>query len=356
MTLQDHDTIIRTGAAIGAVAPRRQIAVAGKDRASYLHGLLTNDIQVLTPGSGCYAAWLTPQGRMLTDMYVLQSDEMILLDVPAETVDATVVRLDQFIFTEDVRVESLAETLSTVWVHGPRAAEIIGKAGGAGGVDGAGWADRAGRVDRAGGASGVDKAGGVGDLTGWSQYQHARFTFADAPISIVRIDQIGVPGYCVYLARERETAFLAALQAAGAVVVLPAALEAARIEAGYPVFGVDMTEDTIPLEAGIEDRAISMTKGCYVGQEVIVRVLHRGHGRVVRTLVGLRLEQTDAVPLRGARLLAGDREIGSITSAASSPRLGVIAMGYVHRDFVAAGTRVDVETPGGRTGGVITRG
>ena len=356
MTLQDHDTIIRTGAAIGAVAPRRQIAVAGKDRASYLHGLLTNDIQVLTPGSGCYAAWLTPQGRMLTDMYVLQSDEMILLDVPAETVDATVVRLDQFIFTEDVRVESLAETLSTVWVHGPRAAEAIRKAGGAGGVDGAGWADRAGRVDRAGGASGVDKAGGVGDLTGWSQYQHARFTFADAPISIVRIDQIGVPGYCVYLARERETAFLAALEAAGAVVVLPAALEAARIEAGYPVFGVDMTEDTIPLEAGIEDRAISMTKGCYVGQEVIVRVLHRGHGRVVRKLVGLRLEQTDAVPLRGARLLAGDREIGSITSATSSPRLGVIAMGYVHRDFVAAGTRVDVETPGGRTGGVITRG
>ncbi|HEY1307167.1 MAG TPA: glycine cleavage T C-terminal barrel domain-containing protein [Vicinamibacterales bacterium] len=341
MTLQDHDAIIRTGAAIGAIAPRRQIAVAGKDRGSYLHGLLTNDIQVLTPGTGCYAAWLTPQGRMLTDMYVLQSEEMILLDVPAETVDATVARLDQFIFTEDVRVESLAETLAAVWVHGPRAAEVIGKAGGAGG------ADRAG---------GVDGAGGVGDLAGWSQYQHARFTFGDAPISIVRIDQIGVPGYCVYLARERETAFLAALEAAGAVVVLPAALEAARIEAGYPVFGIDMTDDTIPLEAGIEDRAISMTKGCYVGQEVIVRVLHRGHGRVVRKLVGLRFEQADAVPLRGARLLAGDREIGSITSAASSPRLGVIAMGYVHRDFVEGGTRVDVDTPAGRCAAVITRG
>jgi folate-binding protein YgfZ len=303
--------------------------------------LLTNDIQVLTPGTGCYAAWLTPQGRMLTDMYVLQSEEMILLDVPAETVDATVARLDQFIFTEDVRVESLAETLAAVWVHGPRAAEVVGKAGGAGGVDRAG---------------GVDGAGGVGDLAGWSQYQHARFTFGDAPISIVRIDQIGVPGYCMYLARERETAFLAALEAAGAVVVLPAALEAARIEAGYPVFGIDMTDDTIPLEAGIEDRAISMTKGCYVGQEVIVRVLHRGHGRVVRKLVGLRLEQADAVPLRGARLLAGDREIGSITSAANSPRLGVIAMGYVHRDFVGVGTRVDVDTPNGRTGAVVTRG
>ncbi|HKE87787.1 MAG TPA: glycine cleavage T C-terminal barrel domain-containing protein [Vicinamibacterales bacterium] len=357
MTLQDHDTLIRTGAAIGAIAPRRQIAVAGKDRASYLHGLLTNDVQVLTPGSGCYAAWLTPQGRMLTDMYVLQSDEMILLDVPAETVDATVARLDQFIFTEDVRVESLAETLSAVWVHGPRAAEVVGKASGAGeagvGVDRAGGA---GGVDGAGGAGGVDGAGAVGDLAGWSQYQHARFMFGDAPISIVRIDQIGVPGYCLYLAREHEAALLAALEAAGAVVVLPAAVEAARVEAGYPVFGIDMTDDTIPLEAGIEDRAISMTKGCYVGQEVIVRVLHRGHGRVVRKLVGLRLEQADAVPLRGARLLAGDREIGSITSAARSPRLGVIAMGYVHRDFVGVGTRAEVDTPAGRCAAVITRG
>src|SRR5215813_7159871 len=127
MILQGHDSIIRAGAAIGAIAPRRQIAVAGKDRASYLHGLLTNDIQSLMPGSGCYAAWLTPQGRMLTDMHVLQSDEMILLDVPAETVDATLARLEQFIFTEDVRIESLAETLSGVWVHGPRAAEALGK-------------------------------------------------------------------------------------------------------------------------------------------------------------------------------------------------------------------------------------
>src|SRR5262245_59834475 len=125
MTLQEHDGIIHTAAAIGAVAPRRQIAVAGKDHASYLHGLLTNDIQGLTPGTGCYAAWLTPQGRMLTDMHVLESGAMILLDVPAETADATLARLDQFIFTEDVQLESLTESLSGVWVHGPSAAATI---------------------------------------------------------------------------------------------------------------------------------------------------------------------------------------------------------------------------------------
>jgi folate-binding protein YgfZ len=124
-------------------------------------------------------------------------------------------------------------------------------------------------------------------------------------------------------------------------------IEAARIEAGYPLFGVDMTEDTIPLEAGIEDRAISFTKGCYVGQEVIIRVLHRGHGRVAKKLVALRIEGNH-LPARNAAIFAGDRGIGVITSAASSPTLGSIALGYVHRDYVAPGTRIDVEVLSGR--------
>jgi len=322
MTLQEHDSIIRTGAAIGAIAPRRQIAVAGKDHATYLHGLLTNDIQGLAPGTGCYAAWLTPQGRMLTDMHLLESGAMILLDVPAETVDATLARLDQFVFTEDVRLESLADTLTGLWVHGPRAAEAIGRV--------------------------VSEA----PLSEWRQYQHATFHISGEAVSIARIDQIGVPGYCLFVARAQEASLLTALESAGAVVVLPEAVEAARIEAGYPVFGIDMTDDTIPLEAGIEDRAISMTKGCYVGQEVIIRVLHRGHGRVVRKLVGLRID--GALPLRGARLVVNDREVGSITSAARSPRLGAIALGYVHRDFVNAGSQISVETPDGVATAVVT--
>src|SRR5687767_8900579 len=118
MIPQDDYRTIREGAAIGAIAPRRQIAVAGQDRATYLQGLLTNDIPALTPGTGCYSAWLTPQGRMLTDMHILESGGMILLDVPAETVDATLERLEQFIFTEDVKVGSLAESLTGVWLHG----------------------------------------------------------------------------------------------------------------------------------------------------------------------------------------------------------------------------------------------
>ena len=89
MSLPDDYQTLRNGAAIGAISPRRQLAVAGADRASYLQGLLTNDIQALSPGQGCYAAWLTPQGRMLTDMDVLESGDMILLDVPADRADST---------------------------------------------------------------------------------------------------------------------------------------------------------------------------------------------------------------------------------------------------------------------------
>ena len=327
---------VRDGAAIGAVSRRAQVAVAGPDRATYLQGLLTNDVQALKPGSGCYAAWLTPQGRMLTDMHVLQSDTMILLDVPADLAAATLARLDQFLFSEDVRLASLEESMTSVWVHGPEASSILARVVGA---DLKVGPDAASRT-----------------LTDWANYAHDTATFEGYPVSVARIDQLGVPGYCVFLARGAEERFIAAAVAAGARVVSPDAIHAARIQAGYPVFGIDMTDGTIPLEAGIEERAISFTKGCFVGQEVVIRVLHRGGGRVARKLVGLKLDalpspvgrpntpSSDARhPFRGARLFSGDREIGFLTSVAVSPTLGPIALGYVHRDFTAPGTTVLVD-------------
>src|SRR6478609_6885499 len=101
---------------------RGRIVVNGRDRASFLQGLLTNDIQALKPGEGCYAAWLTPQGRMLTDMHVLESDGMML---PAAQAEATLARLEQFLFSEDVKLGSLAGALTSVWVHGPEAASAL---------------------------------------------------------------------------------------------------------------------------------------------------------------------------------------------------------------------------------------
>ena len=126
------------------------------------------------------------------------------------------------------------------------------------------------------------------------------------------------------------------------------------------MFGVDMTETTIPLEAGIESRAISLTKGCYVGQEIIIRVLHRGGGRMAKKLVALRIDGPAKAGhyvhsiARGANLLSGDREIGEITSVAESPRAGTIALGYVHRDFTAAGTAIHVAAGAERRSATVT--
>jgi folate-binding protein YgfZ len=283
---------------------------------------LTNDIQALTAGAGCYAAWLTPQGRMLTDMHVLEAGDMILLDVPAAQAQPTLQRLDQFLFSEDVQLSDLDGALSAVWIHGPASAHKLETI-----VSGAG-------------------------LSAWSEYRNQRFDFRGSAAVIAHISQLGVPGYCVYAESGQADALTAALASQGVVTASPEALEAARIEAGYPLFGVDMTDDTIPLEAGIEDRAISFTKGCYVGQEVIIRVVHRGHGRVARRLVGLRIQ--GSVPDAGSRIYVNAREIGFITSAADSPTLGSIALGYIHRDFVTPETKVQVQTGAARSDALVT--
>lgn len=161
-------------------------------------------------------------------------------------------------------------------------------------------------------------------------------------------DDIGVRGFDLVVPSSEKASILAMIQESGGIMVGATAAEACRIEGGRPLFGVDMTEDTIPLEAGIEDRAISLTKGCYVGQEVIIRVLHRGHGRVARRLVGMTFDAGVPVPTSGDKILAAAREIGSITSAADSPALGrPVALGYVHRDYAEPGTAVIVGTTGG---------
>jgi folate-binding protein YgfZ len=253
---------------------------------------------------------------MLTDLHVLESGSMMLLDVPAQTAADTVERLDQFIFSEDVRVESLAASIAGVWLHGPQAGQVLGRA---------------------------LAADGVARLT---DYTLSQFEFRGSPVSVVRIDQLAVPGYCVYLDRSRAAELEDAVGSGGARPVAAGALDAARVEAGYPLFGVDMNEATIPLEAGIESRAISFSKGCYVGQEVVIRVLHRGGGRVARRLVTLRLDappEDASRPARGMKLYASDKAVGEITTAAESPQFGWIALGYVHRDYIAPGSRVEVE-------------
>jgi folate-binding protein YgfZ len=305
---------------------RGRLRLTGNDRRSYLQGLLTNDIMALEAGAGCYAAMLTPQGRMISDMRVLELGDAILIDLPATTAPAIRTRFEDFIFSEDVTVADVTGSIVQFGVYGPSAGPALSAA-----------------LARL--RSGDGTAPDASELERLRLNDNRRFDLRGTPAVVVRSDDYGIPGFDVFVDPEMRQPLTDALAESGALAVSEAAAEVCRIEAGHPAFGQDMDEDTIPLEAGIEDRAISQTKGCYVGQEIIIRVLHRGHGRVARRLVKLTLDGDVA---RGDRVFAADREVGFVTSFARSPRLGAIALGYVHRDFVAPGTALTVNTSGGR--------
>ena len=341
MLLQQY-RVLRRSAGVLERSTRACIAVGGADRADYLQGLLSNDVAALAPGAGCYAAYLTPQGRLIADMDVFNLGDRLLLDVDAGVRPLLVARFDELIFAEDAAIADWGETCVSYGVHGPAARDVAGAA-----------------LDELGIA--CDTPAGVRDLPphGCCRAAAEGETAEGETAVVLRTDALGVPGVAVVVPRARAAALHAALLSAGGADVDRAAAEAVRIESGRPRFPVDMDGETIPLEAGIEDRAISFTKGCYVGQEVIVRILHRGGGRVARRLVGLTLGRAGsgagaAVPEAGAAVWHGGEQVGHVTSAVASPGLGqVIALGYLPRGLSGTGTRVEVDLPGGRGGGVV---
>jgi tRNA-modifying protein YgfZ len=293
---------------------RACIAVSGADRASYLQGLLTNDIAALKGGQGCYSAYLTPQGRMIADLFVYELGDAMLLTVPRQEKDLVLKKLDQFVFNEDVQLGDVTETFSAVAVVGPESARIVSTL----------------------------VTGTADDLTAWPPHANHRVEFEGRSAILTRVVDTGEPGYDIYVERDQIDHLRLALAAAGTVDADLETAEALRIEGGVPKFNRDMDRETIPLEAGIESLAISFSKGCYVGQEVIIRVLHRGHGRVARKLVGLVLDG-ESPPPAGTAVAAGAREIGDVRSSVMSPALTCpIALAYLHRDFLTPGTRVSV--------------
>jgi folate-binding protein YgfZ len=304
---------LRTGAALVERADRALLLLTGKDRASYLQGLLTNDIKAIAPGGGCYAAYLTPQGRMIADMRVFEPGDRLLVSLAGAVASAVRDRFDMLIFSEDVQVSDPGAAWVTLGLYGPAAAGVVTLVG-----------------------------PNFSSVAEWPPFHNEQVEIDGTSVIVAASDEFGIRGFDLFADRQAVGALRARLAAAGVVEAGAAALETVRVESGIPAFGADMDTDTIPLEAGIEDRAISFTKGCYVGQEVIVRVRDRGHGRVARRLVGL-LVDGDETPESGDRLSAGDRDAGRVTSAVHSPALGrPIALGYLHRDFVEPGTRVSL--------------
>jgi folate-binding protein YgfZ len=328
--IRDQYRIISTGAGWLGRRSRGRLRFDGADAAAFLHALVSNDVAALTPGGGVYATYLTPQGRMVADLHLYHRGDHLLAVVPAALAASLAARFDQLIFSEDVRVSDVTARTAQVAVAGARAAQAIEM--------------MEPRVFGPGETRSEIRGISANDLESLATLAHA----GGGDTFVARSDDIALPCYDVFVPVERRADLIAGLERAGAAAIDDDLWTSLRIEAKRPEFGIDMTAETIPLEAGLLDRGISTSKGCYVGQEVIIRVLHRGGGRVAKRLVALALDPAAAgLPAPGAALHADGREVGRITSAAWSPRgPGAIALGYVHREHAEAGRSVTVEIEG----------
>ncbi|HVG31356.1 MAG TPA: aminomethyltransferase family protein [Pyrinomonadaceae bacterium] len=313
------------GAGLIDLSARGRVEVAGKDAVQFLNGLITNDVKALAPGAWIDAAFPNPQGRLIAFARVWRAtrDETFLFDTEPATRAAVFKNLERFSLAGDFRVSDTTDLTAQLSVQGARAGRVVADALG----DDASAAVARGRVA-------LSERRGV--------------------VAVSRATHTGEDGFDLVVGVERAAELWDALTASGARPVGQDALEVLRVEAGVARYGADVDASNVVLEAGLGE-AVSYTKGCYVGQEIIARIHWRGH--VAKKLAGLVPEGDDegAALTPGAKLKAADasREIGRVTSVVFSPRLRKqIALGVVKYDFLAAGTEVLIE---GERGGSRAR-
>ncbi len=282
---------------------RGKLALTGRDAASFLQGQVTNDVEGVAAGDGCYAAFLTPKGKMLGDLRILATGEELLLDTERVALQGLFNMIRRFSIGYDVELHKHTLERGLISLIGPDAAAIAGAL----------------------------------DLPA-HEHAHALLSVAGtgARTRAIRTD-VGVDLLCD--AADTD-ALRSALEDAGAPAVAAAAVECLRVEHGRPRYGIDLDDSVIPQEAGLNERAVSFTKGCYVGQETVARLFYRGKPN--RQLRGLRLSAPAEL---GDSLTFEGRAVGELTSVAESPRFGPIALALVRRE-APPGTTVAVAADG----------
>jgi len=301
---------------------RSRICLAGNDRVRFLHGQITNDVKKLRDGEGCYAALTTAKGKMESDLNVFSLPDELLLDFEPGLAEKISRRLEKFIVADDVQITDAAPYYGLLSVQGPKAEQVISAAGLANGA--------------------LEKERSIGKISDG----------ALGEIYLANLPRLGMNGFDVFAPNQSLGAVADKLAAAakdvGGRLCGWTAFETARIEAGIPRFGADMTEANLPMECGI-DQAMSFNKGCYIGQEVLNRVHTMGH--VTKELRGLRLaDDLKALPRAGDKLFHNGKETGFVTSAVKSPALKAnIALGYVRREANATGTELMLKAAEGES-------
>ena len=304
-TLPDEHRALTAGCGLVDRAERGKLALTGADAATFLAGQVTNDVEGLEPGTGCYAALLTHKGKMQGDLRILATGSELLLDTERVALQALFDTIRRFKIGFDAELHKRTVQRGLLSLVGPRARAVAGA-----------------------------------DALPAEEHAHREALVAGVPVRLIATDHGGVDVLCD--AGDTD-AVRDALLAAGAAAVSEAAAEVVRVERGRPRYGADLDDATIPQEAGLNERAVSFTKGCYVGQETVARLFYKGKPN--RHLRGLRLSAP--VPTGAAlRLGAEGREVGRVGSSVVSPDHGPIALALVRRE-AAVGDELAVE--GGAT-------
>lgn len=309
---------IRNAAGLIDQSFRGKLRVTGRDRVDFLQGMVTNDISKLSKGQGAYAVFPTIKGKMLADARIYCLAESLFIDLEPHTVDAVIKHLDKYIIASDVVLADETDKLALFSLYGPAAETVLAS------------------------------TFGTTDLPA-EELRTIVVTDQNDLILACRNGITGYPGFDLFVAVSSAAALYdRILKSGGEAGVRPAgftALETARMEASQPRYGVDMDETNFPMEAGLENAAISFTKGCYLGQEVIARASTQG--RMNRLLVGLELDG-DEIPEKGQAILVEDQEVGKVTGGVRSPRLNrVIALGYVRAEWAKTKQSVQVRSKTG---------
>ena len=306
---------LRTDAGLVDRSERLRMTFIGTQAAATLNGLCTSDVLALQPGHGQYAAALTPKGKVLADVRLFQrAADGFLVDVPAAAAEGFTAMVRKYVNPRLSRYADVSATVACVGVAGPHARQVLAH------------------------ALGCSPA--TIDLL--APFAHCEVPFHGESVMVARADDYGVDGFDCFVGAAVAPSLREALLASGAAPASSAALEVVRIEAGRPAWGIDMADDTLVHEAGLDLLdAVSYTKGCYTGQEGVARGAFRGH--VNRILRGLRL----ASPPDGeARVFAGDADVGDVRSRGVSPRLGAIALAMLRRT-IEPGSVVTVRSTSG---------
>jgi tRNA-modifying protein YgfZ len=276
------------GCAVVDRSERGKLALTGAEAKDFLHGQVTNDLERLAPGDGCYAAFLTHKGKMLGDLRILDTGDELLLDCERVALQELFNMIRRYKLGRDVELHKRTLERGLLSLIGPDARRVAGAT----------------------------------DLPE-TEHAHRAGRIGGATVRLIATD-LGVDVLCEAADSEPVAA---ALIAAGAVPATEAAAEVRRVETGRPRYGADLDDTVIPQEAGLNERAVSFEKGCYVGQETVARLHFRGKPN--RHLRGLRLS---AAAAPGDTLRLDEKDVGRLGSVVQSPRHGPIALALVRRE------------------------